>query len=40
MNDWMSFINDVRREAGHSDLESSNVVVEIDLFDEDCRLLA
>jgi len=39
MNDWMSFINDVRREAGHSDLES-NIVVEIDLFDEDCRLLA
>lgn len=36
--DWMSFIEDIRMEAGHNDLEPSNI--EIDLFDEDCRLLA
>ena len=38
MNDWMSFIENVRMESGHNDLESSNI--EINLFDEDCRLLA
>lgn len=38
MDDWMLFIQDVRKEAGHIDLESSNI--EINLFDEDCRLLA
>ena len=36
--DWMSFIEGIRLEAGHNDLESTNI--EIDLFDEDCRLLA
>ena len=38
MNDWMSFIENVRMEAGHNDLDSNSI--EIDLFDEDCRLLA
>ena len=38
MEDWMSFIQDVRTEAGHNDLVESNI--EVDLFDEDCRLLS
>lgn len=38
--DWMTFIENVRMEAGHNhnDLDSNSI--EIDLFDEDCRLLA
>lgn len=40
MSDWMSFIESVRLEAGHNDLESNIVEIEIGLFDEDCRLLA
>ena len=38
MEDWMSFIEAIRMEAGHNDLDSNSV--ETNLFDEDSRLLA
>ena len=40
MDNWMSFINLMRKEAGREDLIKTTEPVDNDLFDEDCRLLS
>lgn len=38
MENWMSFVNSMKKEAGR-EIEATEPI-ELDLFDEDCRILS